>query len=77
MSHKELIAALVARIRLGITKSGICNINEADLPLIWVEDAGPLSDLQKRIRVHDFSLQYGFLSVIDYSLASAVFRNLN
>jgi hypothetical protein len=64
---------LAEQIRQEISESGVCNLNKADLELLWLRDVA-LSDADMRIRVNDFALRYGFSVVIDYGFSGIVFR---
>ena len=65
---------MAARIRKDIAEWGVCNLERADLAFFWVGNEA-MHDLEKRMLLRNFALQYGFTPVIDYGLESAVFRN--
>lgn len=73
MAYKKSMDELAARIRKVISGQEICSLNQADLNIIWREN--DLSDVEKRLRLKNFSLYYGFNARPQDDLTSATFRN--
>jgi len=71
--QEERMDALADRIRTSISMSGLCELRQPDLALIW-ESNEKLPDQEKRLAVQNFALHYKLLAAIDYVLKYAVFR---
>ena len=72
-NQNEVLDALVRQIKLGIFKSGVCQLPQSQLAAIW-EFNEKLQEEEKRAALRNFSLHYRFLVMIGHGLAYAVFR---
>lgn len=72
-SRKKEIDALAGFIRAQFADTGICILRQQALSVLWNHEP-EMSDMDKRLLVHNFAQQYGFLPVIDYGLDCAIFR---
>jgi len=64
---------LVEKIRLTISKAGVCQLHRSEISIIWHGNTN-LSDEQRRIYLQNFATLHTLLVVIDYGLEYAIFR---
>lgn len=74
--REQTMEFLALRIRHDVSQSGMCELQAPDLELIWQNDH-TLSNEQKRLRLKDFALRYGFYVVVDSAASRAAFQISN